>query len=81
MAEDGITIKRYGSGKFLLFADCPDEHQTVVSEAMLKCADLRVIFNHNAFDALLRAKGIPASVISQATGSLRLMDETFTSAT
>ncbi len=81
MAEGGIAIKRYGGGKFVLFADCPEEHHAVVSEAMLKCADLRVIFDHKAFDAMLRAKGIPEPVISQATGSLRLMDETYATAT
>ena len=81
MADDRISIKRYGGGKFLLFVDCPEEHEAVVTEAMLKCADLRVIFNHKAFDALLRAMGLPEPVISQATATLRLMDETYASTT
>jgi hypothetical protein len=72
-----VQVKRYGSGKYYLYADAAPEHLKIVERAMIDAAKVCIRFDDGIFRTALRGAGIPDQLIEQYLDSVSVIDDVF----
>ena len=72
-----VQVKRYGSGKYYLYADAAPEHLNIVERAVIDAAKVCVCFDDGIFRTALRSAGLPDTLIEQYLDSVSVIDDVF----
>jgi hypothetical protein len=72
-----VQVKRYGSGKYYLYADAAPEHLPIVERAVIDAAKVCIRFDDDIFRNTLRGAGLPDPLIEQYLDSVSLIDDVF----
>jgi len=72
-----VQVKRYGSGKYYLYADAAPEHVDIVERAIIDAAKVSICFDDGIFRAALRARGLPDPLIERYLDSVSVIDDVF----
>ena len=72
-----VQVKRYGSGKYYLYADAAPEHLNIVERAVVDAAKVCISFDDGIFRIALRGAGLPDALIEQYLDSVSVIDDVF----
>ena len=72
-----VQVKRYGSGKYYLYADATPEHLNIVEHAVIDAAKVCIRFDDEIFRTALRGAGLPDPLIEQYLDSVSVIDDVF----
>ena len=72
-----VQVKRYGSGKYYLYADAAPEHLAIVERAVIDAAKICIRFDDEIFRAALRGAGLADALIEQYLDSVSMIDDVF----
>jgi hypothetical protein len=72
-----VQVKRYGSGKYYLYADASLDHERIVEKAIIGAARVCIVFDDDVFRDTLRAAGMPEATIERYLESVSLIDDVF----
>jgi hypothetical protein len=72
-----VQVKRYGSGKYYLYADAAPEHLNIVERAVIDAAKVCICFDDGIFRTALRGAGLPDPLIEQYLDSVSVIDDVF----
>jgi len=72
-----VQLKRYGSGKYYLYADAAPEHLAIVERAAIDAAKVCIRFDDEIFRNALRGAGLADPLIEQYLESVSVIDDVF----
>ena len=72
-----VQVKRYGSGKYYLYADAAPEHVDIVQRAVIDAAKVKICFDDEIFRTALRAADLPDTLIERYLDSVSVIDDVF----
>jgi hypothetical protein len=72
-----VQVKRYGSGKYYLYADAAPEHLAMVEHAVINAAKVCIRFDDDIFRTALREAGLADPLIEHYLDGVSMIDDVF----